>query len=102
MTLAGSPRARELAERETNGVNAELVWDPLAGSAKVAAASRQEREALSRFRSLIVAALESLHNAEAHFSAASEAVDEHIHAAVAAVGRRGQRGRPLAPQVSER
>jgi len=73
-----------------------------AGSAKVAAARRQEREAFSRYRSLIVAAGESLHRAEARFSAASDALDEHIHAALAAVAGRRSRGRPLASQVGDR
>jgi hypothetical protein len=102
VTLAGSPRARELAERETNGVHAQLLWDPLTGRAKVAAARRQEREALSRYWSLILAAQESLHNAEAHFSAASDALDEHVHAALAALARRRSKGRPLASQLRER
>ena len=101
MTLAGSPRARELAERETTG-QALLLSDPLAGSRTVAALRRQEREVLSRYRSLILAARESLYKAEAQFSAASHAVDEHIHAALTAVAQRRAMVRPLAHQVTER
>lgn len=102
MTLAGSPLARELAEGELNGVHVRPLWDPLGGSGKAAAARRREREALRRYQALIAAARESLYRAEAHFSAASRAVDEHIHAALAAVAKRRATGRPLAHQVSER
>jgi hypothetical protein len=101
VTLAGSPRARDLAERETTG-QAVPFSDPLAGSRTVAAARWQERESLSRYRSLILAARESLYKAEAHFSAASHAVDEHIHGALTAVAQRRAMGRPVAHQVTER
>ena len=101
MTLAGSPLPRELAEGELNGVHVRL-WDPLGGSGEAAAARRREREALRRYQALIAAARESLYRAEAHFGAASRAVDEHIHAALAAVAKRRATGRPLAHQVSER
>ena len=71
-------------------------------SGRVAGARRQEREALNRYRSLLVAARESLRNAEDHFAAASDAIDKHIQAALAAVAGRRQSGRRHAGQVNER
>jgi outer membrane protein TolC len=79
-----------VAERDTTAVHVQLPRDPLGASGRVAEARRQEREALSRYRSLIVAALESLRKAGDHFRAASDAIDKHIQQAdlAAVTGRR--------------
>ena len=88
MTVAASARAHRLAEGGSDAVGAQLPWDPLANG-RLAAARRKEREALSRYRALIVASRESLRQAEERFRAASDAVDRHIEAVLAAFAGRG-------------
>jgi hypothetical protein len=55
---------------------------------------QHEGEGLRRYRALLVAARESLRNAEERFNASSAEIDAHIHAALAALVGRGSLYRP--------
>jgi hypothetical protein len=48
-----------------------------------------ERDGRRRYQAAVAAARESLRNAEEHFRAASDAIDTHIQAALAAMAGRG-------------